>query len=174
MQAAPRFYCHFVQQEMLPDRMAISECKESIEALSSRRSTRSHYSTRRTSNQLCPMIKQTRNNCAVFGLRSFGISGTALFICLCLLLGPGIAAGQTAQPTTLNPSELLERYDNPPAYIYRLETGPRLISQFGPFTSFQVNVDANCNNILGDAANESSIAVDPTNGNKNDHWLARV
>ena len=41
-----------------------------------------------------------------------------------------------------------------------------MISQFGPFTSFQVNVDANGNNILGDAANESSIAVDPTDGNK--------
>ena len=112
------------------------------------------------------MIKQTRNNRALFGLRSFGISGTALFSCLALLLGPGIAAGQTAQPTAFNPSEPLERYDNPPAYIYRLETGPRMISQFGPFTSFQVNVDANGNNILGDAANESSIAVDPTNGNK--------
>jgi hypothetical protein len=41
-----------------------------------------------------------------------------------------------------------------------------MISQFGPFVSFQVNVDSNGNNILGDAANESSIAVDPTNGNK--------
>jgi hypothetical protein len=112
------------------------------------------------------MIHQTRNNRALFGLRSFGISGTGFFICLASLLGPGIAAGQTAQPTAFNPSEPLERYDNPPAYIYRLETGPRMISQFGPFVSFQVNVDANGNNILGDAANESSIAVDPTNGNK--------
>ena len=41
-----------------------------------------------------------------------------------------------------------------------------MISQFGPFVSFQVNVDANGNNIIGDAANEPSIAVDPTNGNK--------
>ena len=54
----------------------------------------------------------------------------------------------------------------PPAYIYRLETGPRMTSQFGLFTSFQVNVDANGNNILGDAANESSITVDPTNHNR--------
>jgi len=63
-------------------------------------------------------------------------------------------------------TEPLEKYDMPPAYIYRLETGPRMISQFGPFTSFQVNVDANHQNILGDAANEPSIAVDPTDGNK--------
>ena len=41
-----------------------------------------------------------------------------------------------------------------------------MISQFGVFTSFQANVDANGNNILGDAANETSISVDPTNGNK--------
>jgi hypothetical protein len=41
-----------------------------------------------------------------------------------------------------------------------------MISQFGAFTSFQVNVDASGNNILGDAANECSISVDPTNGSK--------
>jgi hypothetical protein len=41
-----------------------------------------------------------------------------------------------------------------------------MISQFGVFTSYQVNVDANHQNILGDAANECSISVDPTNGNK--------
>ena len=41
-----------------------------------------------------------------------------------------------------------------------------MISPFGVFTSYQANVDANGNNILGDAANEPAIAVDPTNGNK--------
>ena len=41
-----------------------------------------------------------------------------------------------------------------------------MISPFGVFTSYQVNVDANGNNIVGDAANEPSIAVDPTDGNK--------
>ena len=41
-----------------------------------------------------------------------------------------------------------------------------MISQFGLFTSFQVNVDANGQNILGDAANECAISVDPTDGNK--------
>ena len=63
-------------------------------------------------------------------------------------------------------TEPLEKYNMPPVYIYRLETGPRMTSQFGLFTSFQVNVDANGNNILGDAANESSITVDPTNHNR--------
>ena len=41
-----------------------------------------------------------------------------------------------------------------------------MISQFGVFTSYQVNVDANGNNIIGDAANECAISVDPTDGNK--------
>ena len=63
-------------------------------------------------------------------------------------------------------TEPLEKYNMPPAYIYRLETSPRMISQFGLFTSFQANVDANGNNILGDAANEPSITVDPTNHNR--------
>jgi len=51
-------------------------------------------------------------------------------------------------------------------YIFRLETSPRMISQFGVFTSYQANVDANGQNIVGDAANECSISVDPTDGNK--------
>ena len=37
---------------------------------------------------------------------------------------------------------------------------------FGAFTSVQVNTDGLGNNILGDAANEPSIAVDPTDLNK--------
>src|SRR5206468_3298283 len=36
----------------------------------------------------------------------------------------------------------------------------------GPYTSYQVNVNVNGNNVVGDAANEPSICVDPTNGNK--------
>ena len=47
-----------------------------------------------------------------------------------------------------------------------METSPRMISQFGVFTSYQANVDANGQNIIGDAANECSISVDPTDGNK--------
>src|SRR5882724_10570166 len=78
------------------------------------------------------------------------------------LVSVATASAQTAT-SKLNPNEPLEKYNMPPAYIYRLETGPRMISRFGLFTSFQVNVDASGNNILGDAANEPSITVDPTN-----------
>src|SRR6478672_8418655 len=84
---------------------------------------------------------------------------------LCTLLAVSYASGQTP-PRKPRMTEPLEKYNMPPAYIYRLETGPRMISQFGLFTSFQVNVDANGNNILGDAANEPSITVDPTNHNR--------
>jgi len=71
-------------------------------------------------------------------------------------------------PDALNPllKEPLEKYDNPPAYIYRLETAPRMIVPYGSFVSYQVNVDANGNNIVGDAANEPSIAADLTNPNR--------
>jgi hypothetical protein len=41
-----------------------------------------------------------------------------------------------------------------------------MVSPHGVFISYQVNVDANGQNIVGDAANECSISVDPTNPSK--------
>ena len=77
------------------------------------------------------------------------------------------ASGQTLAPTRKAPrGEPLEKYDNPPAPPRKIKTSPRMISVHGPFISHQVNVDASGNNILGDAANECTISVDPTNGNK--------
>lgn len=38
-----------------------------------------------------------------------------------------------------------------------------MISQFSGYTSYQVNVDSNGKNIMGDAANEPSLTVDPLN-----------
>ena len=113
------------------------------------------------------MIKQTGNNRALFGLMSFGVSGMGFVVCLTLLLALASASGQTLAPTREAPrNEPLEFYDNAPAPPRKIETSPRMISQFGPFVSFQVNVDANGNNIIGDAANECVISVDPTDGNK--------
>ena len=89
-----------------------------------------------------------------------------VFTCLFSLIAVASASAQLA-PTTRAPRNVpLETYDNPPAPPRKIETSPRMISQFGTFTSFQVNVDANGNNILGDAANECSISVDPTNLSK--------
>ena len=65
-------------------------------------------------------------------------------------------------------TEPLEKPGMPPALpgTYRLESSPRMISPYGVFISYQVNVDSNGNNIIGDAANEPSISVDPTDGSK--------
>src|SRR5438270_3582086 len=63
-------------------------------------------------------------------------------------------------------TEALETAQDPPMYIYRNEVSPRTVASFGAFTSYQVNVDTNGNNITGDAANEPSISVDPTNPGK--------
>jgi hypothetical protein len=76
-----------------------------------------------------------------------------------------VASSQTPAPKPL-PKEPLEKYDNPPPLAPAVATSPGLVSRFGPYISYQVNVDANGNNIVGDAANEPSICVDPTNGNK--------
>jgi FG-GAP-like repeat len=75
-----------------------------------------------------------------------------------------LASSQTLAPKPL-PKEPLEKYDNPPPLSPAVATSPGLISQFGPYTSYQVNV-VNGNNIVGDAANEPSICVDPINRNK--------
>ena len=76
-----------------------------------------------------------------------------------------IASGQSLSPKPL-PREPLEKYDNPPAPPRLLQFSSRTVSRYASYTSYQVNVDNNGNNILGDAANEPSICVDPTNPNK--------
>ena len=87
---------------------------------------------------------------------------------LLLPLALASASGQTLAPVRKLPlNEPIETSKNmPPAPPRRIETSPRMISPFGVFTSFQANVDASGNNILGDAANEPAIAVDPTDSNK--------
>jgi hypothetical protein len=86
-----------------------------------------------------------------------------LLVYLLWLLSLNGASAQVAPTRKVPFGEPLEKYDNPPAAPRKIETSPRMISQLGSFTSYQVNVDANGQNILGDAANEPSITVDPTN-----------
>jgi len=77
-----------------------------------------------------------------------------------------VASGQTLPPKPL-PKEPLEKFDNPPAPLAPvIVTSPGVVSQFGLYASYQVNIDSNGNNILGDAANEPSIGVDPRNENR--------
>src|SRR6516162_8864871 len=94
-------------------------------------------------------------------------ASTATPLVLFILLAALCSASAQIAPVRKMPfAEHDERYDNPPAAPRKIETSPRMISQFGVFTSYQVNVDANHQNIIGDAANECVIAVDPTDPNK--------
>src|SRR5262249_10463175 len=87
---------------------------------------------------------------------------------LLLPLALATASAQTLAPIRRLPlKEPLETSKNmPPGPPRKIQTSQRKVSQFGVFTSYQANVDASGNNILGDAANEPSIAVDPTDANK--------
>jgi len=88
-----------------------------------------------------------------------------LLTAISLLLVPAVFSQTVARKPL--PTEPLEKYDNPPAVAApAFAIAPALVSQFGPYTSYQVNVDANGNNIIGDAANEPSICVDPHNSNR--------
>jgi hypothetical protein len=99
-------------------------------------------------------------------LKSSTVCSLTALILLVSLAGFTTASAQLAPVRRAPFAQHLEKYDNPPAPPQKMETSPRKISQFGVFTSFQVNVDANGNNIVGDAANECVISVDPTDGNK--------
>src|SRR5438874_11432054 len=103
-------------------------------------------------------------------MRHSRVSIASLLFALVFAVDLTTASAQTAPPGTsqLLLTEPLEKYEMPPAApgTYRLESSPRMISPYGVFVSYQVNVDAQGNNIVGDAANEPSISVDPTNGNK--------
>src|SRR5438876_3837017 len=83
--------------------------------------------------------------------------------CLLSLFLVSIASGHLAPTRRVPRNEPLEKYDNPPAPPRKIETSPRMVSPHGVFISYQVNVDASGNNIIGDAANECTISVDPTN-----------
>jgi hypothetical protein len=58
---------------------------------------------------------------------------------------------------------VLETPGDGPAPVRPLFSFAPAVVSFNGYTSVQVNVDANGNNIVGDAANEPSIAMDPAN-----------
>jgi hypothetical protein len=96
---------------------------------------------------------------------SSGTFMTGFCSALILLFGAAAAFGQAAPGQTLA-TQHLEKYEDAPMYIFRAESSAAMSSQHGPFTSHQVNVGVTGQNITLDAANEPSIAVDPTNPNK--------
>jgi hypothetical protein len=97
------------------------------------------------------------------------VSRSALPITISLLLFPLLAlAGEEEDRPNRLPTEPMEEYDMPPAALplWGMGVSPGMISVYDQFTSVQVNVNGSGLNITGDAANEPSITVDPTNHNK--------
>jgi hypothetical protein len=91
-----------------------------------------------------------------------------LALVLAFALPPAADAASVAPPSRTQP---MERYgDSPgiPATQVRPSRATRATSSitFNGYTSIQVNVNANGQDIIGDAANEPSIAVDPNNHNR--------
>ena len=83
---------------------------------------------------------------------------------------PAIPAGSAGQEqASVSRPRHLEKPDDPPglpaAAADLLARSPAASVIFGPYVSVQVNVDASGHNILGDASNEPSIVVNPTNPN---------
>ncbi len=91
-------------------------------------------------------------------------SRTAYFLLLIFFIAPIISFSQNKKLKLMHnevPDDKyvpvsLERMDRTPAYTYKSSN----------FFTTQVNIDSNGNNIVGDAGNETSIAVDPTDPNR--------
>ncbi len=94
------------------------------------------------------------------------IASAALLLSLLTANTPGQAQDDADQPPPRGP---IEQYGDPPAPPRPRQTCPPLPPEdlrVGGFQSVQVNVDANGDNIVGDAANEPSLTIDPINPNR--------
>jgi len=95
---------------------------------------------------------------------------TVICLCVSVLIHSGGAVAQDAVPLEAGPPVTrLEQPDDPylptpPQPPRRFIMGAEPVTR-GPFISYQVNVNALGNNITGDAANEPSIAINPTDPN---------
>jgi hypothetical protein len=98
-------------------------------------------------------------------------SSSIRWLVLSAAMSAGSLAGRSIAATPAQNPQLArftrEFPDDPPgvAAAHAHGSGSASLAAVGPFASVQVNVDANGLNITGDAANEASIAVDPTDGN---------
>ncbi len=82
-----------------------------------------------------------------------------------LAIGIGFSVATIAQEQTPLREQLVETQDHTYVPISRasMDTSPAYNVQSSTFFTAQVNIDESGMNIVGDAANEPSIAVDPTN-----------
>src|SRR4051794_25846236 len=83
-----------------------------------------------------------------------------------ILLAVAAGSALAAPSLRLEREEMAERYQDPPMFIFGNEASAAMISKHGAFTSYQVNVNGDGQNITQDAANEPSIVVDPNNRDK--------
>ena len=94
-------------------------------------------------------------------------------LCWCLAIAlaytpafaPPAGAAAVAPPSRTEP---MERYEDPPGVPATAPSPARALSTitFNGYTSVQVNVNPSQQDIVGDAANEPSIAIDPGNHNR--------
>lgn len=97
------------------------------------------------------------------------VGGALLFVFTVLAVGAPSDAQTDTQAQSLAKRRLLaEHPDDPPGVPARAHPGSRAAVpvDFGPFAHMQVNVAPGGIDIVGDAANEPSIAVDPTAPNR--------
>ena len=88
-----------------------------------------------------------------------------LVTCLVALFAIAVGQGQ-GRKKRVYPEQYYERLQDPPAENLFPRTSRGGFEVIQNFVSVQVNVNANGLNIVGDAANEPSITVDPTNPNR--------
>lgn len=94
-----------------------------------------------------------------------------IILVISILITPGLIfsqANKSQHKSSSDPTRHHEVKDDDYVPVSRDEQGrsPAYNYTMSTITTHQVNVDANGQNIVGDAANEPSIAVDPNNRNK--------
>ncbi len=96
-------------------------------------------------------------------LRTWACGAMGVVSCVIGVAGAQVGAEPEERPD--QPVTQGERLDQPPG-IPAVARGPGRLVPMGPFMSIQANVDGDGNNIVGDAANEPSIGVDPLAPNR--------
>ena len=102
-------------------------------------------------------------------MRPASVFGASAITFVAVVLYAVLASARESPPPRRTPPHL-EQPDDPPGRRRPVPPGPRPERGFAPRGGYwygvQVNVDAAGENIVGDAANEPSIAIDPTDPNR--------
>jgi len=106
-------------------------------------------------------------NSIIEKMRSINIIKLIFFPVLTFLITPNLIFPQTDEQKPPDPTAHHETKDDDyiPDLRENLERSPAYNYSMSNITTVQVNVDGSGQNIVGDAANEPSIALDPTDNN---------